>query len=353
VVQQPISTDPARAQVDPFLLEKMMQPAFYPHPCQSVEPVQTLTAWLLFAGEFVYKVKAPVHFSFVDARTPARRYRLCRDEIELNRRLAPEVYLGLSGITGGYELVPNATMNGPGVCEFAIVMQRLPGDRMLSQLVASQTISPDEILRLSEKLAAFHLNCSIAKSKIYGSAPALSRLIAANVAEAGEFIADTVTRERLATAARYLRGFVITHQQLLNHRARSGCVRECHGNLRADSICLVPQALPIIGRVEYREELRYCDVASELAAVIIDLDVAGRNDLSDTFVRGYVAASGDKELGELIPFYKCYRAVRRGQFETLISLQIEMPRERRMLARHDASQWFQLAERVAAAVPLP
>jgi len=328
-----------------------MEPAFYAHPCESVEPVQTLTGWLLFAGDFVYKIKKPVHFSFIDVRTPAKRYRLCHDEVLLNRRLAPDVYLGVAGISArsaSYNWVPDATNSEPHVREFAIVMHRLPGEQMLSQMVASQMISLAEIQRLAEKLAAFHFNCSIAKSKIWGSAPALSRLITATVAEAEALIADTVMRNRLAVAARCLRGYVISYQHLLDNRARNGRVRDGHGDLRANSICLLPQALKIIGCVEYSEGLRYCDVASELASVMLDLEMAERTDLADALMQEYIAASDDAELARLIPFYKCYRALRRGQFEMLISLQTEMPRERRMLARNYASGWFQLAEHIAA-----
>jgi uncharacterized protein len=329
----------------------MMEAGFYPHSCDSVEPVQTLTAWLLFAGDFVYKVKKPVHFSFVDAQTPARRYRLCHDEVVLSRRLAPDVYLGVAGIavrSENYALVPNARLNEPNVREFAVVMHRLPDERMLSQRVARREIGPDEIQQVAQKLEEFHLECSIAKSKILGSAAALSRLMAATVAEANALIADTVMRSRLIAAAKYLRRYVVNHQQLLDNRARNGRVRHAQGDLRADSVCLMPQGLAIIGSIEHNEGLRYCDVASELASVVIDLEMVERNDLADALVQAYIAASDDSEIAGLIPFYKCYRALRRGWLEMLTSFQTAMPRERRMLARKYASGWFQLAERVAA-----
>jgi aminoglycoside phosphotransferase family enzyme len=351
-IQQSISSGDSSAQMDSQLLQRMMEPAFYPHPCQSIESKQTLTAWLLFAGDFVYKVKKPVHFSFVDARTPAKCYQLCHDEVLLNRRLVPDIYLGVAGIierSEGYVLVPNATFSEPHVHEFAIVMRRLPSERMLSQMIASGTIEVAEIKQLADKLATFHRNCSIAKSKTWGSAPALSRLIATTIADTERLIADTVMSERLAAATRYLRSYVINHQQLLTNRARNGRVRDGHGDLRADSICLTPPTLEIIGCAAYSEGLRYCDAASELASVMVDLERAERNDLADALVQAYIAATDDAELAELLSFYKCYRALRRGQMEMLISLQTEMPRERRMLARNYAGEWFQLAERAAAA----
>jgi len=338
--------------VDPRLLKRLKEPGFYPHPCGDVEPVQTLTAWLLFAGEFVYKIKKPVYFSFIDARTPAKRFRLCHDEVLRNRRLSPDVYLGVAGLAAqseSYTLVPNASLREPRVCEFAIVMHRLPRDRMLSQMVATGSIDLAEIQQLARKLAAFHSNCSITNARAWGSAAALAQLLATTVTEAERLVADTIMRDKLVAADKFLRGYVTDHRRLLDARARDGRVRDGHGDLRSDCVCLMPQNPTIIGRVEYREGLRYCDVASELASVVLDLELAGRNDLAESLVRSYIAATGDAELGGLMSFYKCYRALRRGQLQLLMSVQTEIPRDRRMLARNYASQWFQVAEYTAAA----
>jgi uncharacterized protein len=294
--------------------------------------------------------------SFIDGRTPARRYRLCHNEVIVNQRLAPTVYRGVVGIverSKGYKLVTNATLSERGVREFAVVMQRLPGERMLSEMVASRTVGLAEIQELTTRLAVFHLGSSIAQSKIWGSALALVRLMATTVAEAEALSADTVTCNRLATATKYLRSYVINHRQLLDRRARSGRVREVHGDLRADYVCFAPQATAIIGGIEYSGSLRYCDAASELASLMLDLEITERNDLADALMQTYIAAGDDAELASLIPFYKCYRAVRRGQLETLTSLQTELPRERRLLARHSARRWYELAESVATAAARP
>ena len=334
------------------LIGAMMRAAFYPHPCVSVELSETLTAWLLFAGQFVYKVKKPVRFSFIDATTPAKRYRLCHDEVRLNRRLAPEVYVGVAGIAerpAGYVLVPDATVTQNNVREFAVVMQRLPRERMLDRMVAGGTVCLVELRELANKLAAFHVNGSIAKSKVWGSALAVSRLVGSTVAEADRLAADTVTRDRLATVGKYLRRYVINHQQSLDNRARDGRVRDGHGDLRCDSVCFAPQGLAIMDCVEYSEGMRYGDVASELASLALDLEMVERSDLADGLVRAYVAASNDAELPELLRFYKCYRAVLRGKRETLTSLQTEFPLERRMLARNNATRAFAAAESLATA----
>jgi len=151
----------------------------------------------------------------------------------------------------------------------------------------------------------------------------------------------------VAAAGKYLRRYIMNHRQLLDHRARDGWVRDGHGDIRCDSVCFLPQAVIIIDCVEYSEALRYVDVASEIAALALDLEMAERRDLSDGLVSGYVAASKDRQLPELLPFYKCYRALLRGKLEALASLQTELPLERRMLARTKANQSLAMAKRLA------
>jgi aminoglycoside phosphotransferase family enzyme len=203
---------------------------------------------------------------------------------------------------------------------------------------------------LAAKLAAFHTNGSIAKSKVWGSVQAIARLIENNLAEAKELAADSVTQNGVATAGEYLRSYIMTHQRLLENRARKGWVRDGHGDLRCDSICFLPERLVIIDCVEYSEALRYVDVASEVAALAVDLEMAGRQELSDGLIAGYIRASKDINLPELLHFYKCYRALMRGKLEALVSLQAELPLERRMLARNNASRSFAMARRLATAV---
>jgi len=214
-------------------------------------------------------------------------------------------------------------------------------------MVVSGTANLADIERLATKLVAFHAGGSIAKSKVWGSAPAIAQLIESNVAEAEELAADTVTRNGVAATGKCLRRFVVNHRQLLDNRARDGRVRDGHGDIRCDSVCFLPQQVVIIDCVEYSEALRYVDVASEIAALALDLEMGERRDLSDRLVAGYVAASRDGQLPELLPFYKCYRALLRGKLEALASRQTELPFERRMLARSNAGQSFAMAQRLA------
>ena len=322
-----------------------MRPRFYPHPCERVELSQTMMSWLLFAGQFVYKVKKPVHLPFCDAATAAKRHQLCADEVRLNGRLAPDVYVGVRGIVRErqeYVLAESRTSPRDAL-EFAVEMRRLPSERMLQRMVADGYANANDMRELAVTLAAFHASASIAKSNVWGSAQAVSRLLAGNLTAARKIAADSVTRESLAAIEMRARRYLIAHRQSLDNRVRDGYVREGHGDLRCDSVFFGADGPVILDCVEYSESLRYGDVASELASLAVDLDLGGRLDLDDELLKAYIAEANDPGIEELLGLYKCYRAVLRGKLEMLESLQTDLPTEQRIAARNNARRAFSLA----------
>jgi uncharacterized protein len=335
----------------------MMRPEFYPHPCDRVELFQTMMSWLLFAGHFVYKIRKPVNFSFVDAATPAKRYRLCQDELALNRLVTSDVYLGVSGIAkknGDFILVPDANATTPNVREFALVMRRLPSDRILARMVLDGSVSADEIRELAGKLAGFHARASIAKSRAWGSPQAVSGSMLINLAQATAIAADNMTRKSLDVVSDYARRFAAARQQSLSNRVRDGHIRARLGDLRSQSVCFDDGGIVLVAGIDYGENSSYGDVALELASLAVDLDLADRSDLGNELVDAYAAEAEDLDLAPVFDFYKVYRAVRRGRFETLASLQTDLAVEERLTARSNARHLFSLAQTyIGAGSPVP
>jgi uncharacterized protein len=338
------------------LLEAMRQPRFYPHPCEQVELFQTMTSWLLFAGRFVYKIRKPVSFSFVDATTPAKRYGLCRDELSLNRRMNSDVHLGVVGITqknGDFAMIPDAGAAGRDVREFALMMRRLPKDRMLAQMLSDGSVSTGEIRALAEKLASLHARAPIAKLRTHGSPQDIASSLFTNLAQATKIAADNMTRDTLEAMGDFGRRFLVVKRQSLGNRVRDGYIRARLGDLRCKSVFFEPGGIVLLAGIDYGENSSYGDVASELASLAVDLDLADRSHLADELVDAYAAQTRDLDLAAVSDFYKCSRAVHRGRFEILASLQGDLPIEDRMTARSNARRLFALARTyIAASFPV-
>jgi aminoglycoside phosphotransferase family enzyme/predicted kinase len=332
----------------PKLTEAMLRTDFYPNRPEHVELRQTHISYVFLAGTFVYKVKKPLKLPFVDYSTLAKRHYFCGEELRLNRRLAPKTYLDVVAIThvDGSYLLGERKSTGGRVVEYAVKMNRLPEDRMLSTLLRRNQAETDHVLEIAEKLAAFHRSAGTERASVYGSPQALAAHVRGNFDETRRFIGRTIHGRALEAIEAYSEGFLSVRRSLLNQRLVEGRVRDGHGDLRAEHICMI-EDIEIYDCVEFNEALRYGDVSSEAAFLAMDLDFAGADDLSARFVDAYARAARDEHLGTLLPFYKCYRAYVRGKVESLKSEEAEVAPGERRRASLQASRYFLLARRYA------
>ena len=333
----------------PRLVDAMMQPEFYPDRPSRIEVKQTHISYVFLAGEYVYKIKKPVRFDFADCSTLAARYALCREEVRLNRRLAREVYLAVLPILrDGERFVLGAESRdfNPEAHEYAVKMRRLPDSRMLDRLVRSGEANAAVIDALAKTLAAFHREASTAGGLRYGSATSVWRSVLGNLDESERFAGCTFTKPQFSVIEDYLKGFMEAHWALLNSRVRAGHVREGHGDLRCEHVCM-SNGIQIFDCLEFSERLRYGDVASDIAFLAMDLDALGVPHLADELIDAYAKEAGDEMLATLTTFYKCYRACVRGKVESIKSLEGEVPSSEREQARDRARANFSLAFRYA------
>jgi aminoglycoside phosphotransferase family enzyme/predicted kinase len=340
------------------LVAAMVRPEFYLERPSTVELRQTHISYVFLAGGNVYKIKKAVRFPFVDCTGLESRRHFCFEEVRLNRRLAPDVYAGVVPImrtAGGFalgELIDergrDADEHNQDAYEYAVKMRRLPDDRMLDRLVAQGSAGPEEIHLIAERLARFHRDAAAAQGWNCGSAAAVSKMVSANLDECERFESHTTNRAQLNALGEYNRKFLATHWALLNTRARDGHVREGHGDLRCEHVCISTAGdLAIVDCVEFSERLRYADVACDIAFLAMDLDRLGAQALSKELINSYARLTGDSQFAALVEFYKCYRAVVRAKVESLRSIEIEVPPVERERARELAHQYFALASRYA------
>lgn len=328
----------------PPLIAAMLRPEFYPDTPEAVELRQTHISYVLLAGKHVYKIKKPVKFPFLDYSSLEKRKHFCAEEIRLNRRLAPDTYLGVVGIGRAgkdFFFAPDSTAN---VAEYAVKMNRLPDERMLSSLLARGAFDTNCFSAIAKKLAAFHAQARVEKAALYG-APAMIRAnLDDNFRDMERFVGRTVSRVSFDAMKHYNAAFQEQHAALIGGRAAAGRVCEGHGDLRAEHICLV-NGIEIFDCVEFDLALRYGDVASEIGFLSMDLDFLGFAELANRFVNDYAAIARDPALTTLLPFYQCYRACVRGKVESLKSEEREIVPEDRRRASLQALRYFCLGTR--------
>ena len=344
--QNPTSRD---ASSLPAIVRAMLRPEFYPVRPDTVELIQTHISYVFIAGDFVYKLKKAVRFAFIDCTDAAQRRHLCAEEIRLNRRLAPDVYLGMYPIIhdGSEWTLGEHPGEHPSAADYVVKMRRLPADRTLDRMLPRGEVDLASIRAIAGVVVDFFSGASSVNATKYASAARIWDLILSELQQAEALVGATLDAVQYATIEKFCRGFITAQWTLLNARAEAGRIRELHGDLRCEHICLEGGKISIFDCVEFSERLRTCDIASEVAFLAMDLDRFGRPDFADELVGAISEALHDDELPRLIPFYKCFRAIIRGVVETLRSRQKEIGDAQRESALALARQYFTLAQSYA------
>jgi len=326
----------------PEMVQALLDPKAYPGAPQRVELVQTQMSFVFLTDNYVYKVKKPVNLGFLDYTTLEKRHALCKKEVELNRRLCPDVYLGIVPITLDKG---DILAGGQGeVIEYAVKMRRLPQGAMMDVLLTKNQVSPEMVGSVARRLAEFHQEAETnADISTFGNLDTIIQNTDENFAQTEKYIGVTISQERYQHIKEYTNSFIDKNAISFHKRVTDGKIRDCHGDLHAAHICFT-NGICIYDCIEFNDRFRYCDVASEVAFLAMDLDHFGRADLSRSFVTAYVSRSRDKGLKELLNFYKCYRAYVRGKVESFKLDDPHISDEEKAAVLAVAKSYFGLAE---------
>ncbi|HEU5432123.1 MAG TPA: AAA family ATPase, partial [Thermomicrobiales bacterium] len=293
------------------LIEALRSPEAYPWRLDAVALVTTHLSWVFLAGDRVVKIKRPVAYPFVDFRDLERRHQACLDEVRLNRRLTDGVYLDALPIV---QTPAGCRVGGTGTpIEWATLMRRLPAAAMLDARLVRGEISADLVDRLVARLLPFHRDVVPSCGATPAIAATATRIVTDNLDELAAFRNAPLGAIQFGLVDAALRRFVVDQADLLRARAAAGWIREGHGDLRAEHICVEPDgAIQIFDCVEFSRALRCADVASDLAFLLMDLTRLGASDLAADLVTRYRAAGID--LPEpLLRFYLAHRALVRAK----------------------------------------
>lgn len=323
----------------PGLDEALRDPGFY-GTSSPVEVRETHASVVFLVGSDAYKLKKPVDFGFLDYSTLARRKLMCRREVELNRRLAPGVYLGVVPVMKG---PAGFALGGRGqTVDYLVHMRRLDDQESLSALVRSGRATEMDALRVARRIAAFHAKAASGPTiGRFGRPAAIALNHEENFDQVLPFVGSAISRETFDEIAGGARRFLAKERKTLLSRVAAGHIRDGHGDLRAEHVYL-EDGIDIIDCIEFNRRFRYADTAADLAFLAMDLDALGAPDLSRALVAEYGRAAGD-DVAPVIGFYLCYRAFTRGKVACLRSSQPGQPQEARNAEVAEARRYFHLA----------
>jgi aminoglycoside phosphotransferase family enzyme len=341
----------------PSTVEALLKPQAYPRKPRKIELLQTQMSFVFLTGEYVYKIKKSVNLGYLDYTTLEKRHFFCQQELELNRRLCPDVYLAVVPITmslrGAKRRSNLLRIEGRGeAIEYAVKMRQLPQDRMMDVLLLRGQVSLDMVARVAEKLVVFHQKAQTNQDiAAFGRLDVIRQNTDENFAQTEKYIGLTIFRAKYERIKGYSDNFIKTNAGLFDKRVREGRIRDCHGDLHAAHVCFTDDTrLPSSGGqvciydcIEFNDRFRYSDVASEIAFLAMDLDRYEQIDLSRHLVNTYVALSRDEELRKLLEFYKCYRAYVRGKVESFKLDDPLISQTEKAKALDSAQTYFQLA----------
>jgi aminoglycoside phosphotransferase family enzyme/predicted kinase len=329
------------------LIEALSKPAAYAHPVDAVEVRQTHISVVFLARPYAYKLKKPVNLGFVDFSTLAKRHHFCEEEVRLNRRLAPAVYLGVVPVVRTEQGVQ---FEGEGeVVEWAVKMQRLPDEATLQEPLRRGGIGVALAETLGRRIASFH-RVAEANERIaaFGRFDAVARIVLDIFAQAAPQVGTTVSKAVFDRVHGLAEQALARLRPLIEERAVRGVTRDCHGDLHLDHVYFFPDRAPpadlvIVDCIEFNERFRFIDPVADMAFPAMDFAFFGRRDLANAFIEAYFRASGDEEGRALLSLYGAYRATVRGAVEGLLLTEREVPEAERSAALQRARAHWLLA----------
>ncbi len=312
--------------------------------------IETHASWVLLTGPYAYKIKKAVNLGFLDFSTLARRHHFCDEEVRINRRLAPALYLGVVPI-GGSTDDPRIGDAGPPI-DFAVKMRQFDPAGLFDRLADAHALTPALVRECAQVVAAFHAGAEpLRAGSPLAGVPALAQAMLENLHHPGLAAAnsDPDTAASLAHVEQWTREQLARLTPLLLQRRTDGFVRECHGDLHLANITLHEGRVTLFDGIEFNEAFRWIDVISDLAFLLMDLESRGEDALANLALNTWLEFSGDIDGLALLPLYKTYRAMVRAKVALLTAANDALPAPERQRQRERFGACLALARRYTGA----
>jgi aminoglycoside phosphotransferase family enzyme len=298
------------------LIRALQDPALYDHPVGDIRLLETHISWVILTGAIVYKIKKAVNFGFLDFSTLERRHFYCEEEVRLNRRFAPDLYLDVVAVKGNAEH-PSLHGEDPPI-EYAVRMRQFPQQALLSSMASRHGVTPDHIDEIAGLVAAMHARAAVAGvGAQYGLPRDIHHWVMENFAHIRSALKDSRRLEQLDYLEQWCQREFQSKETVIQSRKTDGFIRECHGDLHLGNLALIDGRITPFDCIEFNPHLRWIDVMSEGAFLVMDLQDRGYPELAYRFLNTLLQQTGDYAGVRVLRYYLVYRALVRAKVAVL------------------------------------
>lgn len=326
------------------IMDDLLSPLAYPEKPNMIKIAQTHISNVFICDEFVYKMKKPVNFGFLDFSTIDKRKYFCEQEVDLNSRFSKDVYLGVFPVTFDGK---KHEINGQGdIVEYVVKMKRLSDEDLLKTRFKKGLVTSENIKNIAKSIADFHKKAKQSEEiDKFGSLEVVKFNTDENFEQTADFINRSITQQQYQGLKKWTDDFYKQYKDLFEDRIKKGKIKDCHGDLHMEHICLTDPII-LFDCIEFNERFRYSDVLSDIAFLLMDLEYNNGYELSKLLIKSYLDQANEKEDNRtlsLLTYYKVYRAYVRGKVTSFILNDSSISDENKEQAKHIAQNYFALA----------
>lgn len=327
----------------PPLIQQMLEPRFYPHSVsQPIQLIQTHISYVILTGDYVYKLKKPVNFGFLDFSTLEKRQHFCQEELRLNQRGAAELYLEVFPITQNGEQFQLGGAGEP--VEYGVKMRQFPQDTLAMALFERGELTAAHLEELAQVLARFHSQAAINDYiRGFGAVDQIRQSIDENYDQTEKYIGGPQTQQQFDETRQYTDRLFAEQEDLFKQRVQDNWVRECHGDVHLRNISLWNGKFLLFDCIEFNEPFRFVDVMFDIAYILMDLDVNHRSDLSNLFLNSYIEQTGDWKGLQVLPLYLSRQSYVRAKVTSFLLEDPSLSAEDRQRVSDTAARYYRLA----------
>ncbi len=319
------------------IIQSLQNKDLYDHPIVQFEVIETHLSWILLTGYYAYKIKKAIQFPFADFSSLEKRYFYCQEELRLNQRLAPTLYLEVVTIHGSYEhpsvkSSADKSTRDNTIIEYAVKMMQFDQERLLSRLAEKNEISIPIVQSIAYTLSRFHKSAPVCKaSSLFGTEIAIQKPMLDNFQDSKKILKKMTEKISEKSFKENINAIMLQLEHLehkskedllrltpiINQRKQTGFIRECHGDCHLGNMVLIEDEPVIFDCIEFNPEFRWIDTINEIAFLTMDLQARSTAELTFSFLNTYLELSADYEGLALLSFYQTYRAMVRAKVALL------------------------------------